>query len=79
MVADHCQIHRPPCVPYMLERRTFIAMLAGGLLAAPLAPCTQLTAKVPWIGHLSLPPSSATTHLREAFRRGLRELGYVAR
>ncbi len=61
-----------------MDRRTFVGLVSGGLLAVPLAPGTQLMAKVPWVGHLSLPPSSATTHLREAFRRGLRELGYVA-
>jgi putative tryptophan/tyrosine transport system substrate-binding protein len=57
-------------------RRAFIGTLAGGLLAAPLAAEAQQAAKVARIGYLS--PSLATSpHLREAFRQGLRDLGYV--
>jgi hypothetical protein len=33
--------HAARRTPYPLERRTFIAMLAGGLLAAPLAAQAQ--------------------------------------
>jgi putative ABC transport system substrate-binding protein len=59
-----------------MERRTFLAMVSGSLLAAPLAAEAQQAAKVARIGYLS--PNLATSpHLREAFRQGLRDLGYV--
>jgi putative ABC transport system substrate-binding protein len=51
-------------------------MLALPLLVAPLAAEAQ-AAGVHRVGYLLALPSSATTHLREAFRHGLRELGYV--
>jgi putative tryptophan/tyrosine transport system substrate-binding protein len=58
-----------------MDRRAFIGTLAGGLLAAPLAAAAQeyKAGKVARIGRLEL--SSAGTD--EAFRQGLRELGYV--
>src|SRR3990172_1841716 len=57
-------------------RREFIGTLAGSLLAAPLAAEAQQAAKIARIGYLAtnlagLPP------LHEAFRQGLRDLGYV--
>src|SRR5712692_2427114 len=59
-----------------MERRRFIEVIAGGLLAAPLAAEAQQTAKAPRIGWLAanLAPNP---HLTEAFRQGLRDLGYV--
>ncbi len=60
----------------MTTRRTFIAMLAGGLLAAPLAAGAQQAAKVARIGVLAT-NLAASPHMREAFRQGLRDLGYV--
>ena len=60
----------------MISRRVFISMIAGGLLAAPLA-AAQQAAKIPRIGYLSpLSPSSDSIR-NEAFRQGLRDLGYV--
>jgi putative ABC transport system substrate-binding protein len=59
-----------------MDRRVFIGTLAGGLLAAPLAAEAQSAAKVPRIGYLA-PNLAASPHLREAFRQGLRDLGYV--
>ncbi len=59
-----------------MERRTFMAMLTGGLLAAPLAADAQQAAKVARIGYLA-PNLAASPHLPEAFRHGLRDLGYV--
>jgi putative ABC transport system substrate-binding protein len=59
-----------------MERRTFMAMLTGGLLAAPLAAEAQQAAKVARIGYLS-PNLAASPHLHEAFRQRLRDLGYV--
>ncbi len=59
-----------------MDRRAFIGTVAGGLLAAPLVAEAQQAAKIARIGYLS--PSLATSpHLREAFRQGLRDLGYV--
>src|SRR5437773_2230269 len=61
--------------PHLLERRRFTAVIASGLLAAPLAAQAQQTLKVPRVGWLS--PGSATSD--ETFlassRDALRELG----
>jgi putative ABC transport system substrate-binding protein len=59
-----------------VQRRTFLAGTGAVLLAAPRATEAQQAAKVPRIGFLSLylVPNS---HLHEAFRQGLRDLGYV--
>ncbi len=59
------------------RRLFFISILALGALAAPLAADAQPPPKVPRIGILWASPISANAHLREAFRQGLRELGYV--
>jgi putative ABC transport system substrate-binding protein len=58
-----------------MERRRFIEVIAGGLLVAPLAAEAQQAAKVPRIGWLG--GSAAANPLQEAFRQGLRDLGYV--
>ena len=62
-----------------MERRIFMASLAGGLLAAPLAAEAQPSSPIPRVGFVS--PSSLsdqrTQHYFQAFRQGLRELGYV--
>src|SRR5712692_5133480 len=50
--------------------------MTGGLLAAPLAAEAQQAGKVPRIGFLAL-NRAANPHLPEAFRQGLRDLGYV--
>ncbi len=60
----------------MTTRRAFIGTLAGGLLAAPLVAQAQQAAKVPRIGFL-VTSLAASPHLPEAFRQGLRDLGYV--
>ncbi len=59
-----------------MERRTFMAMLSGRLLAAPLAAEAQQAAKIARIGFLS-GSLGGGPHLPEAFRQGLRDLGYV--
>ena len=58
-----------------VQRRDFL-IAAEALLAAPLATEAQQAAKVARIGYLS-PNLAATPHLPEAFRQGLRDLGYV--
>jgi putative ABC transport system substrate-binding protein len=62
----------------MTNRRTFLTVLAGGLLAAPLGAEGQRTTKIPRIGVLA-PGSSAAPapSITGAFLRGLRELGWV--
>jgi putative ABC transport system substrate-binding protein len=59
-----------------MDRRVFIGTMAGGLLAAPPAAEAQQAAKIARIGYLT--GSLATgPHLPEAFRQGLRDLGYI--
>jgi len=58
----------------MDRRDTVLALLALG--AAPLAAEAQQAAKIPRIGFLAA-NLAASPHLREAFRQGLRDLGYV--
>ena len=62
----------------MISRRAFMATLAGGLLAAPLAAEAQ-PGKVFRIGILgtSPPTDPAAVHLWGVFFQRLRELGYV--
>ena len=59
-----------------MDRRRFVSTLAGGLLAAPLAAKAQPAARVARIGLLGNDPVG-NPHLLEAFRQGLRDLGYV--
>jgi putative ABC transport system substrate-binding protein len=54
----------------MMDRRAFIGGLAGGLLTAPLAAEAQPVWRVGILGNENSAPW-------EAFRRGLRDLGYV--
>jgi putative ABC transport system substrate-binding protein len=61
-----------------MDRRAFIGTLAGGLLAAPLAAEAQQARKVWRVGVLSSGSHSATAGARiDAFKQGLRDLGYV--
>jgi putative ABC transport system substrate-binding protein len=59
-----------------MDRRAFIGALAGGLLAAPLAAEAQVAGKVPRIGFLFFGSPGPSREL-DAFRQGLRELGYI--
>src|SRR2546425_11477483 len=54
-----------------------VLLVLALLVATPLAAEAQPKDSLPRVGHLFVIPSSATAHLREAFRQGLRELGYV--
>src|SRR5262245_4631608 len=60
-----------------MDRRAFLGTLAGGLLAAPLAAEAQPASKVWRIGYLANGNPTTTAHTREAFRQGLRDLGWV--
>lgn len=60
----------------MTSRRTFLATVAGSLLASPLAIGAQQTGKVYRIGFVWDSPT-VWPHALEAFRQGLRDLGWV--
>jgi putative tryptophan/tyrosine transport system substrate-binding protein len=59
-----------------MRRRDFITGF-GSAAAWPIAARSQVPTKLPRIGFLSLAPASAWASEVEAFRGGLRELGYV--
>lgn len=60
----------------MINRRAFLALI-GALVAAPRAVVAQQARRVYQIGYLSAGSSSAYPQYVEAFRQGLRELGWV--
>ena len=59
-----------------MKRREFIALVGGAAVGWPVAANAQQAAKIARIGFLgqNLAPNP---HVREAFRQGLRDLGYV--
>src|SRR5262252_8861472 len=59
-----------------MNRRRFLLTSLAGAVTAPLAAESQPAGKVPRIGYLH-PNLVASPHLTEAFRQGLRDLGYV--
>jgi hypothetical protein len=59
-----------------MRRRQFITLL-GGAAAWPITARAQQPAKVARIGFLGLAPASAWADQVEAFKAGLRDLGYV--
>ncbi len=61
-----------------MDRRVFLVVVAGGLLAGPLAAEAQPAAAVPKIGYLSPWASSSDDAFGlDAFRDALREHGYT--
>ena len=60
-----------------MERRRFLAMVGGNLLAAPLAAQAQQPGKGYRIGYLGATTASSYARHVEALRLGLRDLGYV--
>ena len=60
----------------MISRRAFVANLTGSLLAAPLAAEAQQAANVARIGYLA-GRLADSNNMTEAFREGLRDLGYA--
>jgi len=61
-----------------MDRRTFLALISGGLLAAPFAAEAQQTRKIPRVGVLGgQSPKDSPAPPILALRQGLRELGYV--
>ena len=62
-----------------MDRRTFMALDSGGLLAAPLAAEGQQAAKVPRIAFLAGGSQSGDSVLIETFWRRMKDLGYTER
>jgi len=62
-----------------MDRRAFIGSVASGFLVAPLVAGAQPAARITRIGYLAPSLSTEALRLIEAFRQGLRELGYVER
>ena len=60
----------------MLDRRTFIGRVAGGLLALPLPVVAQPSKQLPLVGILNIGVGSRSATVTSV-RDGLRELGYV--
>src|SRR4029450_8301283 len=60
-----------------MDRRSFIGAITGGLLAAPRAAETQPATRTCRVGGLWFKFPSVSAPFFEAFRDGLRELGYV--
>ena len=60
-----------------MDRRTFLAGTGAMILAAPVAAEAQQAGKVPRIGVLVVGSTSSESARIEAFRQGLRKLGYV--
>jgi putative ABC transport system substrate-binding protein len=66
-----------PHAAHPLERRRFMVVIAGGLLAAPFAVQAQQVGKVWRIGLLVSGPPPGEHQCVLALRRGLTDLGYV--
>jgi putative ABC transport system substrate-binding protein len=60
-----------------MERRTFLAMIPGSLLAAPLAAEGQPAGRSPRLGYVDLRARDMERSDLHGLRDGLRELGYV--
>ena len=60
-----------------MDRRQFVSGVALGLLAAPLAAGAQQAGKVYRIGMLETRSTVLNAANIDAFREGLRELGYT--
>jgi putative ABC transport system substrate-binding protein len=61
----------------MIVRGALAAVVALGLLAAPMATVAQPAGRVPRVGYLAGALSGGPQGLGEVFRQGLRELGWV--
>jgi ABC-type uncharacterized transport system substrate-binding protein len=60
-----------------MDRRAFITLVGGSILATPLVAGAQQATKVPRAGLLIAGSTQGIQPYLDAFRQGLRELGYV--
>src|SRR6266487_156934 len=60
-----------------MRRRDFIRLLSGAAAALPLAARAQQPGRIWRIGVLETSPAASNAANFDAFRKGLRELGYV--
>ena len=63
-------------INHLLHRGAFIAILAGSGVCS-LAASAEQSGKVPRVGILWIAPKPVVASFHEAFRQGLRELGYI--
>jgi len=61
----------------MIGRREFAVAMASRLLAAPLIAGAQQAGRLPRLGYLGASSPTLEPEILEAFRQGLRDLGYV--
>ena len=60
-----------------MDRRAFITIVGGSILAAPLAAVGQQAAKVYRIGYLTVPSRETAQGVANTFQLGLRDLGWI--
>jgi putative ABC transport system substrate-binding protein len=60
-----------------IKRRKLIALMGGVAAGWPLAARAQQPQRMARIGYLGLAPAARMQPFDDAFRQGLRELGYV--
>ena len=60
-----------------MDRRAFITVVGGSILAAPVATETQASKSLPLVGFLGAESPSTNQHFLDAFRQGMREHGYI--
>src|SRR6266851_3859753 len=62
---------------HAMERRSFVALMSGGLLAAPFVAEAQKEGKIYRIAYLGNSSAALESELVAGFRQGLRDLNYV--
>jgi len=60
-----------------MRRREFITLIGSAALTLPHATLAQAPPKIPRVGWIAGGPLQTNKHVFEAFRQGLRDLGYV--
>jgi putative ABC transport system substrate-binding protein len=60
----------------MMDRRVFMTVMGGSILAAPLGVKAQQAQRTLTVGYLGSSSPSRESNLVDAFREGLRQLGY---